>query len=60
MIIYTCPKCGGDLEHLVYTTYPPVYEWHCQKCGWKYEDRDKIKRIPFDLAQPLENEVWNG
>lgn len=32
-----CPKCG-DLIYknisLILTSYPPQYQFHCEKCGW--------------------------
>ena len=56
-VIHTCPECGGDLEHLVYTTYPPVYVWSCTKCSWKYEEREKIKRVPFVVPESDESDV---
>lgn len=49
-IVQTCPKCGADLEHIVYTTYPPIPAWRCPKCGWQYEQQVKIERVPWIYA----------
>ena len=48
IVILTCPECGADLEHIVFATYPPIPAWRCPKCGWKYEQRVKIERVPFE------------
>lgn len=49
MIIYTCPKCGGDLVDYVITTYPPVEAKKCLRCGWMWESQTTpICRIVFD------------
>ena len=47
MIIYTCPKCGGDLQFSVIDTYPPIHVTECPKCGWKEEKMDEIERVPY-------------
>ena len=34
---YICPKCGGGMcrnEMVVLTSYPPQYEYSCNKCGY--------------------------
>ena len=34
---YQCPKCGGGMcrnEMVVLTSYPPKYEYQCDKCGY--------------------------
>ena len=55
MIIYTCPKCGADLEELVLCSYPPKYKKRCPKCGYSYtEESDPIIRIPYVEPTPLE------
>lgn len=52
-IIYTCPKCGNDLDEIVLASYPPQYKKSCSKCGWSITERIKkdenIKRIPYPL-----------
>lgn len=33
---YQCPECGGGMcrnEMVVLTTYPPKFEYQCNKCG---------------------------
>lgn len=46
-IIYTCPKCGSDLEEIVLATYPPQYQSRCPKCGWDHIKKDTVIRIPY-------------
>ncbi len=32
-----CPKCGALIYKnisVVLTSYPPQYQFHCEKCGW--------------------------
>ena len=50
MIIYTCPKCGGDLQEYVLTSYPPQYKKACPKCGWSHIEKpsDEVVRIPYN------------
>ena len=38
----------NNAEHLVFATYPPIPAWRCPKCGWRYEQRVKIDRVPFE------------
>ena len=38
MIFDKCPKCGGELLSLTYTTKPPTNAQRCTKCGWEYEE----------------------
>lgn len=49
IIIYTCPKCGGDLIEEVICTYPPINKTTCTKCGWTYEEMETIEKIPFPI-----------
>jgi hypothetical protein len=46
-IIYTCPKCGSDLEETVLMSYPPQYKKLCRKCGYEYIEQTETIRIPF-------------
>lgn len=49
-IIYTCPKCGSDLEDIVLTSNPPQYMKKCKnlKCDWRYvENPVQVVRIPY-------------
>lgn len=60
MLIYTCPKCGTDLDEIVITTYPPIYKRTCPKCGWSVEIRDPIIKqtyvdYPFTIANACMN-----
>lgn len=49
IIIYTCPKCGNDLQEEVIATYPPIYVKKCYSCGWSEEQiqEQEIIRIPY-------------
>lgn len=48
MIVYTCPKCGADLQEVCFPTYPPQYRKECWNCGWKSDtEREEIVRIPY-------------
>ena len=32
-----CPNCGAFIYKnisLILTSYPPQYQFHCEKCGW--------------------------
>lgn len=29
-----CPKCGGLLQTICYTSNAPIYESKCEKCGY--------------------------
>lgn len=50
--IETCPKCGGTLISLCYTTNPPIYAVRCFNCGWEYEEkRNEVVFIKFNLNE---------
>lgn len=53
MIIYTCPKCGGDIYHTCICTLPPIDIWACRnpECGWSYEKGGYIERRKFDVDE---------
>ena len=59
MIVYTCPKCGGDLVSLVLTSYPPQYKEECPNCGWNHTESDTITRIPYTVPKKEENNSIN-
>lgn len=45
MIIYTCPKCGGDVYH----NYISLIDiWACLDCDWWYEEKDGVEYRPFE------------
>ena len=49
-IIYTCPKCGADLEDIALTSNPPRYMKKCKniKCDWMYvENPQEVIRLPY-------------
>ena len=37
-----CPRCKGEMQNLVITTYPPRYIARCLNCG--YEDGNTIQK----------------
>ena len=53
MIIYTCPKCGGDIYHTCICTLPPFEVWACRnpECGWSYKKEEYIERKKFDVDE---------
>ena len=57
MTIYTCPQCGADLTHFVYTVNPPIDSWSCAKCKWMYEKQRTVKRVPFPVELVEAGEV---
>ena len=58
MIIYTCPKCGGQLNHYCVATFPPIVVWACRDCDWKYEEKDGIEYRPFKQIEAKLDEDW--
>lgn len=58
MIIETCPKCGGDLLNIVYTSYPPIPAKRCVKCGWEWRGKpDPIERVPFVSSEAVNDKL---
>lgn len=57
MIIYTCPKCGHDLESEVLTCYPPIHRDFCPNCGWSHSKSETIERIPFPCEGNAINKI---
>lgn len=51
MIVYTCPKCGGDLQTSVLTCIPPIHKYKCMKCGWTHEAKEEVVRVPFEVSE---------
>lgn len=47
MIVYVCPECGSELQHLTITTYPPINVVRCPNCGWRHEDKSKFENIEY-------------
>ena len=48
-IIYTCPKCGGDLMELTLTINPPIPKKQCKRCGWSWIGKKHgVVRIQFE------------
>ena len=55
MIIYTCPKCGGDVYH----NYISLIDiWACRDCDWRYEVPDKLEYRPFEQIKIKSDEDW--
>lgn len=48
MIIYTCPKCGGDIYHNYISS---IDIWACRDCNWQYEEKDGVEYRSFDPVQ---------
>ena len=49
MIVYTCPKCGSDLQEIVLTSYPPQSKMYCTNCNWSHIETDKVYKIPYKV-----------
>lgn len=47
MIIYTCPKCGEELEQIILPSLPPIHVTRCNKCGFKEEKREELQRVVY-------------
>ena len=58
MIIYTCPKCGGQLNHYCVDTLPPIDVWDCPNCDWRYEEKDDIEYRSFEPVKAKLDEDW--
>ena len=58
MIIETCPKCGYDLANEVVCTYPPIYCKVCYHCGWRWEEKQEVKRVPFNPDPENSDSDW--
>ena len=59
MIIYTCPKCGGDIYHTCICTMPPIDVYDCYDCDWHYEEPKVIDKMPFTQKGKAEyTEEW--
>ena len=48
-VIYTCPKCGGDLHKMFLTVYPPISKMQCLNCGWSENvtENNDVVRVPY-------------
>lgn len=55
MIIQTCPKCGADLHEMMLASAPPIHVKECLSCGYRYERREEVIRVPF--VEPEEAET---
>lgn len=51
LIVYTCPKCGKDLQEICLASMPPQYKMQCLSCGWSYTKPQEplgIVRLTFE------------
>ena len=62
MIVYTCPKCGHDLQEVVLTSMSPQRQMYCSCCGWSHITRDEIYKIPYqtEATSALVNDSQGG
>ena len=58
MIIYTCPKCGSQLNHYCVATLPPIDVWAWRDWGWRYEEKDGIEYRAFEPVKTKLDEDW--
>ena len=58
MIIYTCPKCGGDIYHNCYCKFPPIDIWACRDCDWQYVEKDGVEYHSFEPVKANLDENW--
>lgn len=57
IIVYTCPKCGHDLNEFVLTANPHIYHKECPNCHWSWQSTpEPIRRIPF-IPDPIEETI---
>ena len=54
-IVYTCPRCGADLQQLVLTSFPPQHLTRCNQCGWEHIEREEVTRVPFPSSKLYSN-----
>lgn len=60
-IIYTCPECGGDLQHVLLTSDPPKHQEMCISCGWSSEVEDEVVvRIPYGGNKTSQKKTYLG
>lgn len=53
-----CPKCGGDVEHLVKTRIPPIHVTRCKNCEWSEEERTVVSDIFFPSESSVIRQGW--
>lgn len=60
MIIYTCPKCGSQLNHYCVATFPPIHVYRCSNpdCDWKTEEDEGIEYRVFKPVKTKLDEDW--
>lgn len=55
-IVYTCPKCKGDLIEICLPSCPPQYQYQCWDCGWK----SKIRKPEYSCIRIPWKEEWDN
>ncbi len=60
MIIYTCPKCGYQINHYCVDTFPPIHIYRCSNpvCDWEIEEAEKLEYRPFEPVKAKLDEDW--
>lgn len=58
MIIYTCPKRGGNIYHTCVCTLPPIDVWVCRNCGWRYEEKTVLNIVHSIPQSTKVNDEW--
>lgn len=60
MIIYTCPKCGSQLNHYCVATFPPIHVYRCSNpdCNWETEEDEGIEYHVFKPVKAKLDEDW--
>ena len=54
-VIYTCPKCGNNLDVIMKASNPPIEEYRCSQCGWTDSHQGDVLRIPYPELNHLDN-----
>lgn len=60
MIIYTCPKCGADLQEYTLTSNPPQSHYNCPLCGWSYTEPNKQPEEIIRISFGGNSQIFNG
>lgn len=48
MVIFTCPKCGSDLDETLIGFLPCRFKRKCLKCGWEVMENKDVVRISYN------------
>ena len=55
-----CPKCGGQIESFVLTSYPPINKKRCTKCGTAWEQKPVYITSVFNPEEQGYTETVSG